>query len=257
MGELEQALRARRGGGGRAFVPYLTGGFPGVDAELLRQIQDAGADAVEVGVPFSDPVMDGGVIQEASRRSLAAGTRPSDVLATISEAGLDIPVAVMTYVNPVYRLGVEAFLDAAAAAGVAALIVPDLPVDEGAELASACAARGMDDVLLAAPGARPERLAAIAAAAHGFIYCVGTYGVTGARDSLSGVAAELVRSIRPFTDLPLLVGVGIATPAQAAEACLFADGVIVGSALMSAVFEGGPARALVLAEAFRAAIPQA
>src|ERR1700693_5465759 len=103
MGELEQALRARRGGGGRAFVPYVTGGFPGIDAQLLRQIQDAGADAVEVGVPFSDPVMDGGVIQQASRRSLGAGTRPSDVLATISEAGLDIPVAVMTYVNPVDR----------------------------------------------------------------------------------------------------------------------------------------------------------
>jgi tryptophan synthase alpha chain len=257
MGDLEQALRARRDAGGRAFVPYVTGGFPGVDAELLRKIQEAGADAVEIGIPFSDPVMDGGVIQEASRRSLEAGTRPLDVLATISQANLEIPVAVMTYVNPVLRLGVEPFLDAARAAGVAGLIVPDLPVDEGAELSSACAIRGIDDVLLAAPGARPERLAAIAAAAHGFIYCVGTYGVTGARDSLSRVASELVSSIRPLTDLPLLVGVGIASPAQAAEACAFADGVIVGSAIMSAVFDGGPALAVELAGAFRAAVPVA
>ena len=254
MGRLEVALRARRDGGGKAFVPYVTGGFPGVDAKLLRQIQEAGADAVEIGIPFSDPVMDGGVIQEASRRSLEVGTRPSDVLATISEANLDIPVAVMTYINPVYRIGIAAFLDQALAAGVAALIVPDLPVDEGAELAAACSARGIDDVLLAAPGSRPDRLASIAASAHGFIYCVGTYGVTGARDTLSDVAADLVGSIRPLTDLPLLVGVGIGSPAQAAQACEFADGVIVGSALMSAT-QAGPSQAIELAAEFRKAVP--
>jgi tryptophan synthase alpha chain len=257
MGELEAALRARRDVGGRAFVPYLTGGYPGVDAELLRRMQEAGADAVEIGIPFSDPVMDGGVIQEASRISLEAGTRPFDVLGTISEARLDIPVAVMTYVNPIYRVGVEVFLDQAIQAGVAAVIVPDLPVDEGAELSAACLARQIDDVLLAAPGARPDRLAAIAASAHGFIYCVGTYGVTGARDSLSDVAADLVRSIRPLTDLPLLVGVGIGSPAQAAQACGFADGVIVGSALMSAMAQGGPSQAVALAAGFRIAVPLA
>src|SRR5262245_4333388 len=105
MAELESALRARRDGGGRAFVPYVTGGFPGVDGQLLRALQDAGADAIEVGIPFSDPVIDGGVVQEASRVALGAGVRPADVLGTIAGAGLSIPVAVMTYVNPVYRLG--------------------------------------------------------------------------------------------------------------------------------------------------------
>ena len=185
MGELEVALRARRDAGGRAFVPYVTGGLPGVDAGLLRAIEDAGADAIEVGIPFSDPVMDGGVIQEASRLALEAGAHPPDVLATIRDAALAIPVAVMTYVNPVYRRGIDRFLDEAVAAGVAGIIVPDLPVDEAGPLDDAAATRGIDAVLLAAPGTAPARLAAIAERAHGFVYCVATYGVTGARESLA------------------------------------------------------------------------
>jgi tryptophan synthase alpha chain len=255
MGALEAALRRRRDVGGRAFVPYVTGGFPGIDAPLLRAIQEAGADAVEVGIPFSDPVMDGGVIQEASRRSLEAGTHPDDVLATIREAALAIPVAVMTYVNPVMRRGVGPFLDAAAASGVAGVIVPDVPVDEAQELDAEAAVRDIDAVLLAAPGAAAERLRAIAAAAHGFVYCVATYGVTGAREALSSSARELVGALRPLTDLPLLVGVGIGTPEQAAEACGFADGVIVGSALMERIVEGDRDGLLDLASAFRAATP--
>jgi tryptophan synthase alpha chain len=256
MGALEAALRGRRDAGGHAFVPYVTGGFPGVDAELLRGIQDAGADAVEVGIPFSDPVMDGGIIQEASRRSLEAGTHPADVLATIAEADLDIPVAVMTYVNPVVRRGIGPFLDMARDAGVAGVIVPDVPVDEAEELDVEAAARGIDAVLLAAPGTAPDRLAAIAASAHGFVYCVATYGVTGARDALSGTARGVVEALRPLTDLPLLVGVGIGTPEQAAEACGFADGVIVGSALMAPIVAGDRAGLLERAVTFRAAIPR-
>jgi tryptophan synthase alpha chain len=256
MGELEGALRARREGGGSAFVPYVTGGLPGVDAPLLRAIEDAGADAIEVGIPFSDPVMDGGVIQEASRLALEAGAHPPDILATIHEAALSIPVAVMTYVNPVYRRGVDRFLDEAAAAGVAGVIVPDVPVDEAGPLDEAAAARGIDAVLLAAPGTAPARLAAIAERAHGFVYCVATYGVTGARESLATTARDLVTALRPLTDLPLLVGVGIGTPEQAADACAFADGVIVGSALMARLVEGDRDGALALAAAFRAAIPR-
>src|SRR5918995_5329795 len=158
MGRLEAALRARRDGGGRAFVPYLTGGYPGVDAALLRRLAAAGADAIEVGLPFSDPVMDGSVIQEASAEALRAGVRLADVLATIREAATEVPVAVMTYVNPVYRHGIGSFLDDAAAAGVAGVIVPDLPVDEFAELEDEAAARGLDAVLLAAPGSATGRL---------------------------------------------------------------------------------------------------
>lgn len=256
MGELEVALRARRDAGGRAFVPFVTGGLPGVDAGLLRAIEDAGADAIEVGIPFSDPVMDGGVIQEASRLALEAGAHPPDILATIHEASLSIPVAVMTYVNPVYRRGIDRFLDEALAAGVAGIIVPDVPVDEAGPLDDAAAARGIDAVLLAAPGTAPARLAAIAERAHGFVYCVATYGVTGARDSLATTARDLVTALRPLTDIPLLVGVGIGTPGQAADACAFADGVIVGSALMARLVEGDRDGALTLAAAFRGAIPR-
>ena len=256
MGALETALRARRDQGGKAFVPYVTGGFPGVDADLLRAIADAGADAIEVGVPHSDPIIDGGVIQQASSVALAAGTRPADVFATIKEAALDVPVAVMTYVNPVLRRGVDAFLDDALEAGVSGTIVPDLPVDEAESFDSACAARGIDAVLLAAPGAAPHRLEAIATRSRGFVYCVARYGVTGVRDNLGHAAEALVQALRPKTDLPLLVGVGIGTPEQAAEASTFADGVVIGSALMAKLVEGDQEGMLELARDFREAMPQ-
>lgn len=237
-------------------MPYVTGGFPGVDVDLLRALEAAGADAVEVGIPFSDPVMDGGVIQEASRRALEAGAHPADVIAMVGEAALSIPVAVMTYVNPVLRRGLDRFLDEARDAGVAGIIVPDVPVDEAFELGAAAGTRGLDVVLLAAPGTAQERLAVIAENAHGFVYCVGTYGVTGARASLSASGRQVVEALRPLSDLPLLVGVGIATPALAAEACGFADGVIVGSALMERLVAGDRAGSVTLAETFRDAIPR-
>jgi tryptophan synthase alpha chain len=255
VARLEEALRARRDAGGRAFVPYVTGGYPGVDAGLLRRLAAAGADAIEVGIPFSDPVMDGGVIQEASAEALRRGVRPADVLATIRGAGIDVPVAVMTYANPVYRHGIGPFLDEAAAAGVAGLIVPDVPVDESAELEEAAAARGVDAVLLAAPGTAAERLVEIGRRSRGFVYCVATYGVTGARNRLDDTAAGVVEALRPHTDLPLLVGVGIGTPSQAAEVCAFADGVVVGSALMARVVAGDPEGAISLASFFRGSIP--
>jgi tryptophan synthase alpha chain len=253
--ELEAALRRRRDGGGRAFVPYVTGGLPGVDAGLLQALRDTGADAIEVGIPFSDPVMDGGVIQEASAAALVGGAHPSDILETIAKAALDIPVAVMTYVNPVYRHGFDAFLAEAREAGVAATIVPDLPVDEAGEWIERSAAHGLETVFLAAPGTSPERLAAIAAASRGFVYCVATYGVTGARVELAATARQLVDALRPLTDTPLLVGVGIATPDQAEAACAFADGVIVGSSLVSRLVERDLDGALSLARAFRGRIP--
>jgi tryptophan synthase alpha chain len=254
MGRLEEALRARREAGGRAFVPYVTGGYPGVDAGLLRRLAAAGADAIEVGIPFSDPVMDGGVIQEASAEALRLGVRPTDVLGAIRDAAVDVPIAVMTYVNPVFRHGIGRFLDDVAAARIAGLIVPDLPVDESAELEEAAAARGVDAVLLAAPGTRAERLAEIGRRSRGFVYCVATYGVTGARDRLSGTAQGVVEAMRARTDLPLLVGVGIGTPSQAAEVCVFADGVVVGSALMALIVAGDQDGAVSLASSFRGSI---
>ena len=255
MPDLEKALRERRDAGGRAFVPYVTGGFPGVDASLLRALEDAGADAVEVGIPFSDPVMDGGVIQEASRSALEAGARPSQILETIAEASLQVPVAVMTYVNPVYRHGFEAFLGEAVRAGVAGVIVPDLPVDEAGDWMTACAAHGVASVLLAAPGTASDRLARIASVSRGFLYCVATYGVTGIRTELAVTARELIERLRPLTDLPLVIGVGVGSPTQATEVGTFADGAVVGTALMARLLEGDRDGMLALATEFRAALP--
>jgi tryptophan synthase alpha chain len=255
MPDLEAALRAVRERSGRSFVPYVTGGLPGVDAAFLRDLAASGADAIEVGLPFSDPVMDGGVIQEASRRALQAGARTSDVLALVAESAVSVPVAVMTYLNPVLRRGVGSFLHEAARAGVAGLIVPDLPVDEAGDVAAACRSAGVAPVLLAAPGASSDRLRAIAGTSGGFVYCVATYGVTGARERLAETAEELVAALRPITDLPLLVGVGVGTPEQAAQASRFADGVVVGSALVRRLLDGDRAGALDLAGAFREAIP--
>jgi tryptophan synthase alpha chain len=254
MAALEGGLRDVVAGGGKAFVPYVTGGFPGVDAELLHDLQQLGADAIEVGIPHSDPVMDGGVIQEASRVALERGTRVADVLEIVRDAEPEVPIAVMTYANPLYRRGTEAFCDDLVAVGVSGAIVPDLPVDEAGALEPLASSRGLDLVLLAAPGTSDERYAAIALSSHGFVYCVATYGVTGARSELASTARQVVDALRPHTDLPLLVGVGIGTPDQARAACAFADGAIVGSALMARLVEGDRAGALALAGAFRAAI---
>jgi tryptophan synthase alpha chain len=254
MGRLEEALRARRDRGGSAFVPFVTGGYPGVGAELLRRLEAAGADAIEVGIPFSDPVMDGGVIQEASAAALRAGARPDDVLTTIREARIEVPVAVMTYVNPVYRRGLGPFFEDVVASRVAGVIVPDLPVDESEDLERTAAGADVDAVLLAAPGSADARLAEIGRRARGFVYCVATYGVTGVRDRLDTAAVELVGRLRPLTDLPLLVGVGIGTPEQAVEACAFADGVVVGSALMARMVAGDVDGAVELARSFRRAL---
>lgn len=251
----EAALRGRLRSGGRAFVPYVTGGLAGAGPEVLRGLQEAGADAVEVGLPFSDPIMDGPVIQEASRRALEAGATPASVMDLIRRADLDVPVVVMTYLNPVLAAGPERFLASAGAAGVSGVIVPDLPVDEAGEWLAACAAAGLASVLLAAPGAEDRRLRQVAQASRGFLYCVSTYGVTGERRALAETAGELVAALRPLTDLPLLVGVGIGSPEQAAEACGFADGVVVGTALMRPLLAGDAEGALDLARRFRAAIP--
>jgi tryptophan synthase alpha chain len=254
MNQLEAALRAVRDRGAKSFVPYVTGGYPGVDGDFLRMLAGAGADAIEVGIPHSDPIMDGGVIQEASRVALERGAGLGDVLASVADAAIDVPVAMMTYANIVHHRGYEAFCDDLARSGIAGAIVPDLPVDEAERFVALGAARGIDVVLLAAPGTSAQRYEAIASASRGFVYCVATYGVTGVRDQLSVTAREVVAALRPHTDLPLLVGVGIATPEQAGAASAFADGVIVGSALMAPLVAGDPVAALQLAEAFRSKI---
>jgi tryptophan synthase alpha chain len=251
---LEATLRRVRDGGRKAFVPYVTAGLPGVGPDLLRGLCDVGADAIEIGIPFSDPVMDGPVIQEAARRALDAGATPRDALALVERAALDAPVAFMGYLNPILAAGLDAFAAAAAGAGVSGAIVPDLPVDEASAWLEVCGRRGIAPILLAAPNAEPGRLEEIARGSRGFVYCVSTLGVTGSRERLSTAAREVVSALRPLTDTPLLVGVGVSTPKQAAQACAFADGVVVGTALMEPLLRGAPDEALTRAERFRAAV---
>jgi tryptophan synthase alpha chain len=250
---LEDGLRQLRSDGWKAFVPYVTGGLPGVDADLLRTLEEIGADAVEVGIPFSDPVMDGPVIQEASRRALEAGATVETVLGLVAEARLEIPAVLMTYLNPVLAYGEERFVADAVGAGVAGTIVPDLPVDEAGPWVERCRAARLATVFLAAPNSSRERLEMVAGSSEGFVYCVSTFGVTGSREGLAGSARSVVEALRPITDRPLLVGVGISRPEQAAAACGFADGVVVGSALVEPMLRGDPGEALARAEAFREA----
>jgi tryptophan synthase alpha chain len=211
---LQAALEARRSAGGKCLVPYLTGGL-GDWTTLLGAAAAAGADGIEVGIPFSDPVMDGPVIQEASDRALAAGATPPGILDALSRADVGVPLAVMTYVNLVYRFGYERFARTMVSSGVSAAILPDVPLEESAEWCAAADAAGVETVMLAAPTASDERLERIVARSRGFVYAVGLMGVTGERAELAGSAAVIASRLKAVTDLPVLVGVGISTPAQA------------------------------------------
>ncbi len=251
VGSLEAALRAGRDTGRKLLVPYITGGLPGWTG-LLDPLAEAGADAIEVGIPFSDPVMDGPVIQASSERALAAGATPRSIVAELAERETAVPVAVMTYYNLVFRWGHQRCADELARAGVAAAILPDLPLDEVGHWARAADQAGVETVLLAAPTTPDERLVRICARSRGFVYGVGLLGITGERDALAATAVEVARRLKAVTDKPVLIGVGISTPAQAVEACTVADGVVIGSALVRRIIEGAtPAEAAGLVAGFR------
>jgi tryptophan synthase alpha chain len=218
-----------------ALVGYLPAGFPSVDGaiEAARAMAAAGADVIEIGLPYSDPLMDGPVIAQAVTRALAAGTRVSDVLRTVEEvAATGVAVLVMTYWNPVEQYGTEAFARDLAAAGGSGLITPDLPPEEAGPWLAASDAYGLDRVFLAAPSSTPQRLATITSVCRGFVYAASLMGITGTRDAVSGDASGLVQRIRPHTDLPVAVGLGVSNGIQAAQVAGFADGVIVGSAFV-------------------------
>ncbi len=251
---LQAALESRRASGGKCLVPYLTGGL-GEWPTLLQAAAHAGADGIEVGIPFSDPVMDGPVIQEASDRALAAGATPPGILEVLARTDVGVPLAVMTYVNLVYRFGWERFASTLVASGVSAAILPDVPLEESGEWAAAADAAGVETVMLAAPTAPDERLPRICARARGFVYAVGLLGVTGERDELASSATVIARRLKEVTDLPVLVGVGISNPEQAVQVCEVADGVVVGSALVRRVLEEGSPEAVAdLVGGFRAAL---
>jgi tryptophan synthase alpha chain len=223
-----------------ALVGYLPAGFPTVSGaiEAAKAMARAGADIIEIGLPYSDPLMDGPVIAEAVHRALAGGTRVADVLRTVEAvAAAGVPVLVMTYWNPVDRYGVRAFARDLAAAGGSGLITPDLTVEEAGSWLEASDEHELDRVFLVAPSSVDERVAMIAGACRGFVYAASLMGITGTRDAISGDAAGLVTRIRAHTDLPVAVGLGISNGAQAAQVASFADGVIVGSALVRRLLE--------------------
>jgi tryptophan synthase alpha chain len=218
-----------------ALVGYLPAGFPSVAGAIAAAtaMAEAGADVIEIGLPYSDPLMDGPVIAEAVHRALAAGTRVRDVLGTVARvAAAGVPVLVMTYWNPVDRYGVAAFARDLANAGGCGLITPDLTPEEAGPWLDAAAAHQLDPVFLVAPSSPDERIKLICGACRGFVYATSLMGVTGARTSLSASAAELVSRVRQHTDLPVAVGVGVSDAVQAGQVASFADGVIVGSAFV-------------------------
>jgi tryptophan synthase alpha chain len=239
LGPLEAALRAKRDAGRKLLVPYVTGGYPGWDA-AIRAAAANGADAVEVGLPFSDPAMDGPVIQQASQRALDDGATPVGIMDAISGLDVGIPIVVMCYYNTVFRAGHERFAQSLAKAGILGAIVPDLPLEESGPWAAAADAAGVETIMLAAPTAPDERLPRICARARGFVYAVGLLGVTGERDALADSATVMARRLKAVTDIPVLIGVGVSNAAQAAEAVKVADGVIQGASVVRRLMDGGP-----------------
>lgn len=238
LGQLEATLRDRRASGRKLLVPYITGGLPGW-ADAIRAAAAAGADAVEVGIPFSDPVMDGPVIQAASQLALDRGATPQAILDELSGLDAGIPLAVMTYYNLVFRAGHERFAASLRTSGVSAAILPDLPLVEAGPWTEAADHAGIETVMLAAPTTPDDRLPAICARSRGFVYAVGMLGVTGEREALSASAIEMARRLKAVTDVPVLVGVGVSNAAQAAEAVRVADGVIQGASVVRRLMDGG------------------
>ena len=268
---LETHLRAQRDAGRKLLVPYVTGGLGAAWLDVVRAVADAGADAIEIGIPFSDPVMDGRIIQEASRRAIEIGATPANIINDLAKVDVGVPLVVMTYYNPVQHFGHGRFAASLVASGVDGAIIPDLPLDElvapargdvvapgsAGEPAWANAAdeAGVETVLLAALTTPEDRLAAICRRSRGFVYGVSLLGVTGERASLSEGALEMGRRLKAATDKPVLLGVGLSTPEQAVEATTVADGVIVGSALVRRLLEGGgPEQAGALVAAFRSGL---
>ncbi|WP_151082641.1 tryptophan synthase subunit alpha [Nocardioides cynanchi] len=223
-----------------ALVGYLPAGFPDVEGgiEAIRTLVDAGCDVIEVGLPYSDPVMDGPTIQAAAQRALEGGVRISDVLRTVEAvAATGTPTVVMTYWNPVERYGVARFAADLASAGGAGLITPDLTPDSAGGWIAAADQHDLDKIFLVAPSSTDERIAMTTAACRGFVYAAAVMGVTGARAASSDLAGPLVERTRATTDLPIGVGIGVSNGEQAAEVAAYADGVIVGSAFVRCLLD--------------------
>jgi tryptophan synthase alpha chain len=241
----------------KLLVPYLTAGIPEPDAfpEALGSIA-AHADAVEIGIPYSDPLMDGPVIAGASQRAISAGVRPLDAIDLAGNAQVTAPTVAMTYYNPIHRAGEQTFCERLAAARILGLIVPDLPLEESGSLRSAASDAGLAWIPLVTPTTARDRVADVVATATGFVYAVSTLGVTGTREELSKRAAEVSKACRAATDLPVLVGIGISNGEQAKAAAAGCDGVVIGSAVVRLVLEQGAEAAEAWLKDVRAALDE-
>ncbi|WP_067574071.1 tryptophan synthase subunit alpha [Nocardia acidivorans] len=238
---LTDTLAKTAGENRAALIAYLPAGFPTVDGGItaMTTILESGADIFEVGLPHSDPVLDGPIVQTADDIALRGGLRIKDVLRTVRAvyAATGKPILIMSYWNPIQRYGIERFTTELAAAGGAGCILSDLPVQESTEWRARADALGLATVFVVAPSSTNDRLAEITTAGSGFVYASALMGVTGSERSVGAAASTLVRRVKATTDLPVCVGIGISTPAQATEVAAFADGVIVGTALVKALLD--------------------
>jgi len=236
-GTFDELRRQRRGG----LVTYVTAGDPDLhqSAEILRALDRAGADVIEVGVPFSDPVADGPAIQRASERALAAGSHLSAVLEMVAAARSTVraPLVLFTYLNPVLRMGLATFATRAAAAGVDGVLLLDLPIEEADDARAVLDQHGLDEIFLLSPTTTETRMRRAASLGRGFLYAISRLGVTGARESVSSSARPLVERIRTVTTLPVALGFGISRPEHVAEVLAFAEAAVVGSALVHVIAE--------------------
>ena len=235
-------------------VAYVTAGDPDVETscDIVRGIARGGADVIEIGVPFSDPIADGPVIQRASERALAAGgslRRSLDIVRDV-RAEIDTPIVLFTYVNPVLRMGAETFAEKAAAAGVDGVLLLDLPIEESGALHRTLDDAGLDQIFLISPTTTEERLRQAAGLGSGFLYAISRLGVTGARDSVAGTARPVVEAVRKVTDMPVALGFGISRPEHVREACVYADAAVVGSALVQVIANAPAGQAAAEAERF-------
>ncbi len=249
MSRIAETFARLRGAGRRGFVPFITAGDPDLETtrSLVAELARAGADVIELGVPFSDPMADGPVIQRASERALKTSVTLSDVLAAVRDARreTDVPVVLFSYFNPLLQFGPERLCAEARAAGVDGVLVTDLVPEEAEEFSSLLKADGLDMIFLVAPTSTGARLSMVAERASGFIYAVSRAGVTGARSSVSEEAEKLVARVRSVSDLPVAVGFGISTRAQVGEVWRYADAAVVGSAIVAEVEKNVGARDLV------------
>lgn len=238
MSKITDAIKATN----KAFVPFITGGDPDLDTtlKLILAMQEAGADVIEVGIPFSDPIAEGSVIQEADLRALNAGTttdRLFDALKSIKN-DVKIPLVFMTYANVIFKYGSAKFMDRCVECGISGIIVPDCPYEEREEFCHYCEKNDIDYIPLIAPTSN-DRIKDIAKTAKGFVYVVSSLGVTGVRENITTDLKSMIDLVREVTDTPALVGFGISTPDKAAEICRVADGAIVGSAIVRIIAEHG------------------